>query len=74
MRLGMALLFLVNGINLFLDIVLVAGFGMRVDGVAMASVVAQWGGFGFMIWSITYIWPGQLGRLIRPLAGARLPL
>lgn len=74
MRLGMVLLFLVNGINLFLDIVFVAGFGMRVDGVAMASVAAQWGGFGFMIWRITRIWPGQLGRLIRPLAGARLPL
>ena len=27
-----------------------------------------------MIWRITRIWPGQLGRLIRPLAGARLPL
>ena len=27
-----------------------------------------------MIWRITRIWPGQLGRLIRPLASARLPL
>ena len=74
MRLGMALLFLVNGINLLLDVILVTGFGMTVDGVAMASVAAQWGGFGFMIWRITRLWPGQLGRLLKPLAGTRLPL
>ena len=32
------------------------------------------GRVGFMIWRIARIWPGQFGRLIRPLAGARLPL
>ncbi|MGA0911980.1 MAG: MATE family efflux transporter [Candidatus Puniceispirillaceae bacterium] len=73
MRLGMGLLFLVNGINLVLDVILVTGFGMSVNGVALASVAAQWGGLAFMIWRITRRWPGQLGRLLRPPTGARLP-
>ena len=74
MRLGMALLFLVNALNLLLDIILVNGFGMTIDGVAYASVAAQWSGFAFMLWWITRAWPGQLGQLLRPLIKARLPV
>ena len=46
---GMLLLLIVNLINLVLDFVFVLGFGMAVSGVAIASVVAQWSGFLFMI-------------------------
>lgn len=73
MRLGMALLLLVNGLNLALDFLFVLVLGMAVEGVALASVVAQWGGLGFMIWRINCIWPGQLGALLRPDTGYRLP-
>ena len=41
MRLSMALLFIVNAINLLLDIILVNGFAMTIDSVAYASVAAQ---------------------------------
>ena len=49
---GMLLLLIVNAINLILDIVFVLGFGMTVSGVALASVIAQWSGFLFMMWYI----------------------
>ena len=74
MRLAMVLLFIVNAMNLLLDIVLVNGFGMTIEGVAYASVAAQWSGFGFMLWWIARAWPGQLGKLLRPLASAKLPI
>ncbi len=73
MRLGMALLFIVNGLNLLLDMMFVFGLGMSADGVALASVFAQWGGFGFMIWRITRMWPGQLQHLIGPAVDQRWP-
>ena len=47
---GMLLLLIVNAINLILDFVLVLGLGMTVRGVALASVIAQWSGFLFMMW------------------------
>ena len=74
MRLAMALLFILNASNLLLDIILVNGFGMTIDGVAYASVAAQWSGFGFMLWWIERTWPGQLAKLLRPLARAKLPI
>ncbi len=74
MQLGMALLFIVNGLNLLLDIILVNGFGMTINGVALASVAAQWSGFGLMLWWIARAWPGQLGQLLRPLAKAKMPI
>ena len=60
MRLGMALLLLVNGLNLALDALFVIGLGLAAEGVALASVIAQWGGFFFMIWRVGHIWPGRL--------------
>jgi len=74
MRLAMALLFIVNANNLLLDIIFVNGFGMTINGVAYASVAAQWSGFGFMLWWIARTWPGQLAKLLRPLARAKLPI
>ena len=49
---GMLLLLIVNTINLILDFVFVLGLGMTVNGVALASVIAQWSGFIFMMWYI----------------------
>ena len=49
---GMLLLLIVNTINLVLDFVFVLGLGMTVTGVALASVIAQWSGFIFMMWYI----------------------
>ena len=46
---GMLLLLIVNAINLILDFVFVLGLGMTVSGVALASVIAQWSGFLFMM-------------------------
>jgi MATE family multidrug resistance protein len=49
---GMLLLLIVNLLNLALDFVFVLGLGMAVNGVAIASVCAQWCGFLFMLWFI----------------------
>lgn len=38
----LALQLLVNGTNVALDVLFVLGFGMNVDGVALASVLAEW--------------------------------
>ena len=62
---GMLLLLIVNAINLILDFVFVLGLGMTVSGVALASVIAQWSGFLFMMWYINR--PGSpigIGRLL----------
>ena len=62
---GMLLLLIVNAINLILDFVFVLGFGMTVSGVALASVIAQWSGFIFMMWYINR--PGSpigIGRFL----------
>ena len=50
---GMLLLLIVNAINLVLDFVFVLGLDMTVRGVALASVIAQWSGFLFMMWYIS---------------------
>ena len=62
---GMLLLLIVNAINLMLDFVFVLGLGMTVSGVALASVIAQWSGFLFMMWYINR--PGSpigIGRFL----------
>ena len=62
---GMLLLLIVNAINLILDFVFVLGLGMTVRGVALASVIAQWSGFLFMMWYINR--PGSpigIGRFL----------
>ena len=60
MRLCMVHLLIVNVINLILNVVFVLGLGMAVEGVALASVIAQWTGFivtfGLMKW--------QWGRML----------
>ena len=62
---GMLLLLIVNAINLILDFVFVVVLGMTVSGVALASVIAQWSGFLFMMWYINR--PGSpigIGRFL----------
>jgi len=62
---GMLLLLIVNAINLILDFVFVLGLGMTVRGVALASVIAQWSGFLFMMWYINRLGsPIGIGRFL----------
>ena len=44
MRIGMIQLIAVNGINIALNFLFVLGFGMEIEGVALASALAQWAG------------------------------
>ena len=73
MRDGMALLLLVNGMNLALGLLFVMGMEMTVDGVALASVVAQWVGFAFILWRTNRSWSGRLLLLLRPQGGEGFP-
>ena len=49
MHLCMVQIMVVNICNLLLNILFVIGFGMRIDGIALASVAAQWLGFVFIL-------------------------
>ena len=62
---GMLLLLIVNLINLILNFMFVLGLGMAVSGVAIASVIAQWSGFLFIIFFINrYRSRIGIGRLV----------
>ena len=39
-----------NVINIVLDLLFVLGFGWGVEGVAIATFIAEWGGFGLGLW------------------------
>jgi len=69
MRLGMAQLLIVNIGNLVLNIYFVMGLGMKIEGVALASVAAQWIGFvvtlGMVWWQWRVAFRGILGRIFR---------
>ena len=49
MRLGMIQLLLINGLNIGLNFVFVLGFDGGIKGVALASVLANWIGFLFVL-------------------------
>ena len=49
MRLGMVQLLLINGLNILLNFVFVLGFDAGIKGVALASVIANWVGFIFVV-------------------------
>ena len=49
MRIGMVQLFIINGLNILLNFVFVLGFDGGIKGVALASVVANWSGFIFVM-------------------------
>jgi len=68
MQLCMVQIIVVSLGNLGLNILFVVGFGMAIEGVALASVLAQWFGFAFTLGLIGWQWRdmlrGVLGRVI----------
>lgn len=52
MRLGMVQLLLINGLNIGLNFLFVLGFDGGIKGVALASVIANWVGFLFVLFMI----------------------
>ncbi|MDB2390387.1 MATE family efflux transporter [Alphaproteobacteria bacterium] len=67
MRLCMAHLLIVNVINLILNISFVLGLGMDVEGVALASVIAQWTGFIVTFILMKWRWGTMLDGFINHL-------
>ena len=49
MRIGMIQLLIINGLNILLNFVFVLGFDGGIKGVALASVIANWSGFLFVL-------------------------
>ena len=67
MRLCMVHLLIVNVINLILNVVFVLGLGMAVEGVALASVIAQWTGFIVTFGRMKWQWGRMLDGFISHL-------
>lgn len=49
-RAVLAIQVLMNGVNVGLDFLFVLHFNWGVDGVAIATVIAEWGGFALALW------------------------
>jgi len=49
-RAVLAIQVLMNGVNIALDLWFVLGLGWGVEGVARATVIAEWGGLGLGLW------------------------
>ncbi len=47
-----------NGLNVVLDLLFVLGFGWGVEGVAVATVIAEWSGLGLGLWLCRGIFAG----------------
>ena len=67
MRLCMTHLLVVNLLNLILNIAFVLGLGMDIEGVALASVIAQWTGFIVTISLMKWHWGTMLDGFISHL-------
>ncbi|MGB0689523.1 MAG: MATE family efflux transporter [Candidatus Puniceispirillum sp.] len=67
MRLCMTHLLVVNLLNLILNIAFVLGLGMDIDGVALASVIAQWTGFIVTFSLMKWHWGTMLDGFINHL-------
>ena len=67
MRLCMTHLLVVNLLNLILNITFVIGLGMDIEGVALASVIAQWTGFIVTISLMKWHWGTMLDGFISHL-------
>ena len=69
MRLVMVQIVAINLVNLCLNFLFVLGFGMAIEGVALASVVAQWVGLGLTLCLVGWFWRdilrGATGRIFR---------
>ena len=59
-----------NGLNIILDVVFVLGFGWGVEGVALATLVAEWTGLALGLWLCRAAFAGRqwrnLGRVFDP--------
>ncbi|OED46558.1 MATE family efflux transporter, partial [Rhodobacteraceae bacterium (ex Bugula neritina AB1)] len=51
-----------NGLNILLDLVFVLGLGWGVEGVALATVIAEWSGLGLGFWILRAQFRGDLWR------------
>ena len=67
MRLCMTHLLVVNLLNLILNITFVIGLGMDIEGVALASVIAQWTGFIVTISLMKWHWGKMLDGFVSHL-------
>ena len=65
MRLVMLQITLVNVSNLVLNVTFVLGLGMQIEGVALASVAAQWIGLAFTLTLIRWQWRDILAGVMR---------
>ena len=52
-RVTLAILVLTNGVNIVLDLVFVVGLGMTTDGVAWATVIADYSALAFGLWLVS---------------------
>lgn len=68
-RAVLVLQLVMNGINLGLDLVFVLGLGWGVEGVAAASLIAEWTGLALGLWLCRAAFTGPQGRVFD---GARL--
>ncbi|GGX99428.1 MATE family efflux transporter [Litchfieldella qijiaojingensis] len=64
-RVTLAILVLTNGVNIVLDLVFVIGLGMTSDGVAWASMIADYTALGFGLWLVTRQLQLLQGRFLR---------
>ena len=63
MRLVLVQIVFINLINLGLNVLFVLGFGMAIEGVALASVAAQWIGLAVMLVLIRWQWRDLLAGI-----------
>lgn len=60
-RAPMWMVIITNVVNIVLDLLFVLGLGWKVQGVALASVIADYSGMGFGLWCVWRYWlPHQL--------------
>lgn len=72
-RAVLMLQFVMNGINVVLDFAFVLGFGWGVEGVAAATLIAEWSALGLGLWLCRAAFAGQQWRdRARVLDPARL--
>ncbi|RTQ98919.1 MATE family efflux transporter [Halomonas nitroreducens] len=64
-RVTLWLLVLTNGVNIVLDLVFVVGLGMTSDGVAWATVIADYSALAFGLWLVSRQLRGLAGRFRR---------
>ncbi|MEQ5800739.1 MATE family efflux transporter [Halomonas sp. H10-9-1] len=64
-RVTLAILVLTNGVNIALDLLFVVGLGMTSDGVAWATVIADYTALAFGLWLVSRQFRLLAGRFLR---------